>query len=118
MTSAFVLSGGGSLGAVQAGMLVALAERGISPDLLVGSSVGAISAAWVASRPGPDGRRIWVRSGPRCGASMSFPSVPSPGCSACTARSLDHAPAGADQTETLSLHRHPHQPAPIRDPAP
>ncbi len=35
MTTAFVLSGGGSLGAVQVGMLVALAERGISPDLLV-----------------------------------------------------------------------------------
>lgn len=48
MTTAFVLSGGGSLGAVQVGMLLALAERDITPDLVVGTSVGAINAAWVA----------------------------------------------------------------------
>jgi NTE family protein len=35
MTTAFVLSGGGSLGAVQVGMLQALEERGIRPDLLI-----------------------------------------------------------------------------------
>ena len=40
MTTAFVLSGGGSLGAVQVGMLQALAERGVEPDLLVGTSCG------------------------------------------------------------------------------
>jgi len=45
---AFVLSGGGSLGAVQVGMLQALAERGVHPDLLIGTSVGAINAAYVA----------------------------------------------------------------------
>ena len=48
MTTAFVLSGGGSLGAVQVGMLQALAARGVSPDLLVGTSAGAMNAAWVA----------------------------------------------------------------------
>ena len=48
MSTAFVLSGGGSLGAVQVGMLQALAERGILPDLLVGTSAGALNAAWVA----------------------------------------------------------------------
>jgi NTE family protein len=48
MTTAFVLSGGGSLGAVQVGMLQALAERGHTPDLLVGTSAGAINAAYVA----------------------------------------------------------------------
>ena len=47
-TTAFVLSGGGSLGAVQVGMLRALAERGITPDLLVGTSAGALNAAFVA----------------------------------------------------------------------
>ncbi len=57
MTTAFVLSGGGSLGAVQVGMLLALAERDITPDLLIGTSVGAINAAWVAGRPGLDGAR-------------------------------------------------------------
>jgi len=48
MTTAFVLTGGGSLGAVQVGMLQALSERGITPDLLVGTSCGALNAAWVA----------------------------------------------------------------------
>lgn len=45
---AFVFSGGGSLGAVQVGMLRALGEAGIHPDLCVGSSVGALNAAWLA----------------------------------------------------------------------
>jgi len=48
---AFVLSGGASLGAVQVGMLRALYERGIVPDLLVATSVGAVNAAFIASRP-------------------------------------------------------------------
>lgn len=50
MTTAFVLSGGGSLGAVQVGMLQALADQGVSPDLLVGTSAGALNAAYVAGR--------------------------------------------------------------------
>src|SRR3954468_21886578 len=49
--TAFVLSGGASLGALQVGMLRALYECGITPDLLVGTSVGALNAAFVASRP-------------------------------------------------------------------
>lgn len=65
MTTAFVLSGGASLGAVQVGMLLALAETAIVPDVLVGTSVGAVNAAWVAGRPGPDGVRelaeVWSR---------------------------------------------------------
>jgi NTE family protein len=48
MAVAFVLSGGGSLGAVQVGMLQALGAHGVRPDLLVGTSVGAVNAAWVA----------------------------------------------------------------------
>ena len=44
---AFVLSGGTSLGAVQVGMLMGVFEAGIVPDLLVGTSVGAINAASV-----------------------------------------------------------------------
>lgn len=48
---AFVLAGGGSLGAVQVGMLQALQAHGIAPDLLVGASAGALNAAWVAERP-------------------------------------------------------------------
>ncbi len=49
---AFVLSGGGSYGAVQVGMLQALTEAGIAPDLVVGSSVGALNGVRYASSPG------------------------------------------------------------------
>src|SRR5947209_1478571 len=48
---AFVLSGGASLGAIQAGMLRALYERGIKPDVIVGTSAGAMNGAFIASRP-------------------------------------------------------------------
>jgi NTE family protein len=48
MRTAFVLSGGGSLGAVQVGMLQSLADHGLGPDLLVGASAGALNAAYVA----------------------------------------------------------------------
>jgi NTE family protein len=51
MTAAFVLGGGGQLGAHEAGMLRALLERGIVPDLVVGTSVGAINGAAVATDP-------------------------------------------------------------------
>jgi NTE family protein len=49
--TAFVLSGGASLAAAQVGMLQALYERGIEPDFLLGTSAGALNAAFVASRP-------------------------------------------------------------------
>jgi NTE family protein len=50
MVTAFVLSGGGSLGAVQVGMLQALAAQGVEPDLLIGTSAGALNAGYVAGR--------------------------------------------------------------------
>jgi NTE family protein len=46
-----VLSGGASLGALQVGMLRALYEHGITADLFVGTSIGALNAGFVASRP-------------------------------------------------------------------
>ncbi|HET6921063.1 MAG TPA: patatin-like phospholipase family protein [Jiangellaceae bacterium] len=49
---AFVLGGGGLLGASEVGMLRALVEADIRPDLLVGTSVGAINGAVFASAPG------------------------------------------------------------------
>lgn len=49
--TAFVLSGGSSLGAIQVGMLQALMEAGIKPDFLIGTSVGAVNAAWLAGQP-------------------------------------------------------------------
>lgn len=48
---AFVLGGGGSLGAMQVGMLRALHEHGITPDLVVGTSVGSLNGAMVALDP-------------------------------------------------------------------
>jgi NTE family protein len=60
---AFVLSGGGSLGATQVGMLQALFDAGIQPDMVVGTSVGAINASWVGAWPDSEGMRklshIW-----------------------------------------------------------
>src|SRR5688572_3315018 len=51
----FVLSGGGSRGAGQVGMLRALFEAGITPDVLVGGSVGAINACFVGAHPTAEG---------------------------------------------------------------
>jgi NTE family protein len=48
---AFVLAGGASLGAIQVGMLRALYERGVVPDVIVGTSAGALNGAFIASRP-------------------------------------------------------------------
>nr|CEL21433.1 SERINE PROTEASE [Kibdelosporangium sp. MJ126-NF4]CTQ96000.1 SERINE PROTEASE (EC 3.4.21.-) [Kibdelosporangium sp. MJ126-NF4] len=48
---AFVLGGGGSLGAGQVGMLRALAERSVTPDLVVGTSVGSVNGALLALDP-------------------------------------------------------------------
>lgn len=48
---AFVLGGGGVLGAVEVGMLRALLRAGIRPDLVVGTSIGAVNGALVAAEP-------------------------------------------------------------------
>ncbi len=54
MTTAFVLGGGGVLGAAEVGQLRALVEAGIEPDLVLGTSVGALNGAVLAAHPGPD----------------------------------------------------------------
>ncbi|MBL7498075.1 patatin-like phospholipase family protein [Frankia sp. CN7] len=48
---AFVFQGGGSLAAAQIGMLRALTEAGVVPDLVVGASAGALNAVAYASDP-------------------------------------------------------------------
>jgi NTE family protein len=45
---AFVLGGGGARGALQIGALRALFEAGYKPDLLVGTSIGAVNAVGLA----------------------------------------------------------------------
>jgi len=61
--TAFVFAGGGSLGAVQVGMLHALTEHKLRPDFVVGASAGAINAAYFAANPTSDGvaalDRLW-----------------------------------------------------------
>lgn len=61
---AFVLGGGGLLGAGEVGMLQALLESGARPDLVVGTSVGAVNGAAVAADPTPDAvgtlREMWL----------------------------------------------------------
>jgi NTE family protein len=61
--TAFVFTGGGSLGAIQVGMLRELNHAGVSADLVVGSSVGAMNAAYFAGAPNPAGvdklERVW-----------------------------------------------------------
>jgi NTE family protein len=52
--TAIVLGGGGVLGAVQVGMLRALVEAGVRPDLVLGTSVGAINGAVFAALPPDD----------------------------------------------------------------
>ncbi len=62
--TAFVLAGGGSLGAVEVGMLEALVEAGVRADLVVGSSAGALNGAFFAGQPDAAGvralREIWL----------------------------------------------------------
>jgi NTE family protein len=64
--TAFVLGGGGILGAHEVGMLRALAERGIQPDLILGTSIGAINGAMFAADPTIDGverlSQLWRES--------------------------------------------------------
>lgn len=64
---AIVLSGGGPLGALQVGALKALFEHGVRPDIVTGTSVGALNAAYVAFDPTLEGverlERIWRNLG-------------------------------------------------------
>ena len=55
MKTAFVFPGGGSLGAIEVGMLKALVEQGIHADLAVGASVGYINGTYYAAQPDLDG---------------------------------------------------------------
>ena len=71
--TAFVFAGGGSLGAVQVGMLLELMHAGVSADLVLGSSVGAMNAAYFAGSPHVAGvnklEEVWRAD---CGDVMCF----------------------------------------------
>lgn len=62
--TAFVLLGGGSRGAAQAGALATILEHGICPDVIIGVSAGAWNGAYLAVDPTPERARklcdIWA----------------------------------------------------------
>ena len=64
-STAFVFAGGGSLGAIEVGMLRELLDRGERPGFVVGASAGAINAAYFAGRPDGNGvamlEALWRR---------------------------------------------------------
>ena len=74
--NAFVLSGGGNRGAVQAGALLALLERNIRPDLIVGTSVGALNGVALAANPTLDGARAIAERWRKVRRSDIFPGNP------------------------------------------
>ena len=65
---AFVLGGGGVLGAHEVGMLRALAERGVTADVVLGTSIGAVNGALFAADPTVDG----VQRLTGCGSESNF----------------------------------------------
>ncbi|HEU5104188.1 MAG TPA: patatin-like phospholipase family protein, partial [Roseiflexaceae bacterium] len=73
---AFVLSGGGNRGALQGGALKALLERGIFPDLIVGTSVGALNGVTLAADPTVAGARRLAANWPRIRRDDIFPGNP------------------------------------------
>ena len=72
VAAAFVLGGGGNLGALQVGMMYALVESGLRPAMIVGTSVGAINGAFLASRSDLPGiaeiARLWASASEPAGA--------------------------------------------------
>ena len=76
--AAFVLAGGGSLGAVQAGMLVELIAADVRPDLIVGVSAGALNGAFLAYDPSPSTvehiAELWRRISTREALGLSWQS--------------------------------------------
>jgi NTE family protein len=73
-----VLQGGGALGAYQVGVYEALAQAGVEPDWVVGTSIGAINAGLIAGSP--KGERVdrlcefWKRVEHRPGLTQFMPA--------------------------------------------
>lgn len=59
--TALVLCGGGSRGAAEIGLYQALCELGVRVDLVVGTSIGAVNGAFIASGASPDEmKKLWL----------------------------------------------------------
>lgn len=64
--TALVLCGGGSKGAMEVGLYRALVELGVHIDFVVGTSIGALNGAFIASgRPPQELEAIWTSLDPR-----------------------------------------------------
>ena len=85
--TAFVLGGGGILGAHEVGMLAALEDAGIRPDLVLGTSIGAINGVFVAADPDGAAKRletVWRSEAVRTAFAIAPPGgtvVLAPACS-------------------------------------
>lgn len=79
MTTAFVMTGGGSLGAIQVGMLAELLRSGVRPDFIVGVSAGAINGAFLAHEVSAGGverlAALWSATTTREALGLSWRSV-------------------------------------------
>jgi len=76
---ALVLSGGANLGAMQAGALEILFEAGFHPEMIVGTSAGAINAIHIAYNPTPEGAQqlaeLWQTATPSDVGSLNIRTV-------------------------------------------
>ena len=63
MKTGLVLSGGGAVGAYQAGVVKALAECGTQISMVSGASIGAFNGAIIAASPDLSEAYAWRRSG-------------------------------------------------------
>ncbi len=86
--TAFVLAGGGSLGAVHVGILQVLIDAGISPDLVVGASAGAINGVHLAAEPNARGVTRLGETWRRIGLGDIFPISPTRSIRALQASAL------------------------------
>ena len=119
---AFVLSGGGNLGAIQVGMLKALTERDIVPDVVLGCSVGALNGAGLrpGHRPAPGCRRLERALGGASTRRRSCRRRGSPPRSSCCARArrCTTTPACGQRRDMLvgpqPQLRGPRPPVPVR----
>jgi NTE family protein len=93
--TAFVLGGGGILGAHEVGMLQALAESEIEPDTILGTSVGAINGAVFAAQPNAEGvarlAHLWSDVNTGASAGMLLRRVTTLARSGTHLQSLDEA---------------------------
>lgn len=100
---AITCSGGGNRGAAQAGALVTLLEAGVTPDLLVGSSVGAVNAAYLAGEPTVAQARRLVEVWRNLRGDDIFP-ISAPNLLAGLVRKSDHLCSSDGLRKLLELH--------------